>query len=288
MIVILVAIILYAVTIGLLADWIPIPSRSSRVMALCMGFGAVLAHGVYHIQVAWMMGGRADMHFFAALSLISLGMAFLTLLYGDRQRVAALGIVVLPLAASLLVLYHWHGHTPSPYLGWPLLCHAWLALLAYATLSIAALLALMLFVQERSLRRHTVRQWLRVLPPMTELESLLFRTIAIGFVCLTLTLLSGLIFVEDLFAQQLLHKTVLSFLSWLVFGALLLGRWHYGWRGIKAVHLTLLAMMLLVLAYFGSKLVLAQWDMPTRLTSTRPPFGPLASTTVDGDVKSPA
>src|SRR3546814_7955871 len=67
--------------------------------------------------------------------------------------------------------------------------HAWCALLAYATLAVAALLAIMLWLQERALRRRDFHAWLRVLPPLTELEILLFRTITAGFVLLTATLL---------------------------------------------------------------------------------------------------
>jgi ABC-type uncharacterized transport system permease subunit len=85
---------------------------------------------------------------------------------------------------------------------------------------------------------------------------LLFRTIAVGFALLTLTLLTGVLFVENLFAQHLVHKTVLSLLSWLVFGGLLLGRWRRGWRGGIAVRWTLIAMGLLLLAFFGSQFVL--------------------------------
>ena len=106
------------------------------------------------------------------------------------------------------------------------------------------------------MRRRELHRWLRALPPLTELESLLFRTIAVGFVLLTATLLTGVLFVEDLLAQHLIHKTVLSVLSWLAFGALLLGRWRYGWRGATAVRWTLAAMALLLLAFFGSKFVL--------------------------------
>ena len=109
---------------------------------------------------------------------------------------------------------------------------------------------------ERALRRREFRGWLRALPPLTELESLLFRSITVGFVLLTATLLTGLLFVDDLLAQHLVHKTVLSVLSWLAFGALLLGRWQRGWRGATAVRWTLAAMALLVLAFFGSKFVL--------------------------------
>src|SRR3546814_7277957 len=89
----------------------------------------------------------------------------------------------------------------------------------------------MLWLQEGALRRRDFHAWLRVLPPLTELETLLFRTIGVGFVLLTATLLTGVLFVDDLFAQHLVHKTVLSILSWLAFGALLIGRWRWGWRG---------------------------------------------------------
>ncbi|UNK56799.1 cytochrome c biogenesis protein CcsA [Pseudoxanthomonas daejeonensis] len=228
------------------------PSRTWLPPALL----GLLLHGGYHLAVAWQTAGGPDMHFFSALSLVSLGIAAMTTAVGARGRMAALGVFALPLAAALLALYHWRGHAPSPTLDWRVQLHAWLALLAYATLAIAALLAVMLWAQERALRRREFHAWLRALPPLTELEMLLFRTIAVGFILLTLTLLTGVLFVEDFLSQHLVHKTVLSVLSWLVFGGLLLGRWRYGWRGIRAVHWTLTAMALLLLAFFGSKFVM--------------------------------
>jgi ABC-type uncharacterized transport system permease subunit len=183
-------------------------------------------------------------------------MAALTTLYGANGRMAALGVLVFPIAAVVVLAYSARGHVPASPLDWRLQLHAWCALLAYATLGIAAVLALFLWAQERALRRREFKGWLRALPPLTELESLLFRTIGVGFVLLTATLLTGVLFVENLFAQHLVHKTVLSVLSWLAFGALLLGRWRRGWRGAVAVRWTLGAMALLMLAFFGSQFVL--------------------------------
>ena len=65
-----------------------------------------------------------------------------------------------------------------------------------------------------------------------------------------------MLFVENLFAQHLAHKTILSIASWIVFGILLFGRWRWGWRGNRAVRLTLIGMIVLLLAFFGSKFVL--------------------------------
>jgi ABC-type uncharacterized transport system permease subunit len=256
MTIVLIAIALYLLAAALLVGAVASDKLDSRRGWFWPALGAVLLHGAYHLIVAWRTPGGPDMHFFAALSLVALGMAAMTLAVGAQGRMRGLGVLSFPLAGLLLFAYHAYGHEPSQELGWRLQLHAWMALLAYASLAIAALLALMLWAQERALRRREFHAWLRALPPLTELEELLFRTITVGFILLTATLLTGMLFVENLFAQHLIHKTVLSVLSWLAFGALLLGRWRYGWRGGKAVRWTLAAMGLLLLAFFGSKFVL--------------------------------
>lgn len=252
--IVLIAIALYLSAAGLLVRNVRVESTRGRLW-LGAAIGATALHGSAHL-LAWRGAGGADLHFFAALSLVALGMAALTMLVGARGRMAALGVIVFPLAAASLLAYAGSGHHVPEGLGWRLQLHAWSALLAYATLAVAALLAMLLWIQERALRRREFHRWLRALPPLTELEALLFRTIAVGFALLTATLLTGALFVENLLAQHLVHKTVLSVLSWLAFGALLLGRWRRGWRGTTAVRWTLGAMMLLVLAFFGSKFVL--------------------------------
>ncbi len=221
-----------------------------------VGSLAILTHLVLH-ALAWREAGGADLRFFAALSLVALGMALLTTAVAWRRRFDALGRTVYPLAALCAALYGFAGPGRAAPLDWPLQLHALLALLAYATLSLAAILALMLWVQDGALRQRRLDSpLLRQLPPLTELEALLFRSIGAGFVLLSAALLIGMVFVDDLFAQHLAHKTVLSVLSWLVFGALLLGRLRHGWRGRRAAKLTLGAMILLLLAFFGSKFVL--------------------------------
>ena len=88
------------------------------------------------------------------------------------------------------------------------------------------------------------------------METLLFQLLAIGLFLLSLGLISGFMFVQDLFAQHLVHKTVLSVLAWLVFAVLLWGRRYRGWRGRTAVRYTLAGFVLLMLAFFGSAVVL--------------------------------
>jgi ABC-type uncharacterized transport system permease subunit len=88
------------------------------------------------------------------------------------------------------------------------------------------------------------------------METLLFQLIGVGFVLLSMALVTGAIYMENMFAQHLVHKTILSIIAWLVFATLLWGRWRFGWRGRTAIRWTLSGFALLALAYLGSKLVL--------------------------------
>ena len=252
---VLIAALAYIIATGALVATLRRGSRPATWPWMAPALFAITLHTTAHAMM-WRGAAGADLHFFATLSLVGLGMAALTTIVGAAGRMAALGVVVFPIAALVALAYGRIGASTAQALDWRVQLHAWSALLAYATLAVAALLALMSWVQERALRRHQLRAWMRALPPLVELETLTFRTIAVGFALLTAALLTGVLFVEDLLSQRLLHKTVLSALSWLTFGALLLGRWRRGWRGEIALRWTLAAMGLLILAFFGSKFVI--------------------------------
>jgi len=136
--------------------------------------------------------------------------------------------------------------------------HLLIAIVAYSLFTIAALHVALMVLLERHLHGGDLPVMLQKLPPLLTMESLLFRIIAAGFALLTLTLASGIFFSEELFGRPLRfdHKTVFSILSWIVFAALLGGRWFYGWRGRIAVRWTMTGFAMLVLAYIGSKFVL--------------------------------
>lgn len=250
----LLAIVLYLAAAAGLARPLLGGGQPLNRSALGLAGGAVIIHAGILLG---MHRGALDLHFFAAMSLIGCVVSALTLVVNMTRPVAALGVIVFPLSAALLAVDSYLAPTTAPLaLDWQIKLHVTVALLAYSVLSIAAVLAILLAVQERALRHRQVGTWLRALPPLTLTEVLLFRLIGAGFVLLTLTLVTGALFVGNLFGQHLVHKTVLSIIAWLVFGALLFGRWRYGWRGRSAVNLTLAGMALLVLAFLGTKAVL--------------------------------
>jgi ABC-type uncharacterized transport system permease subunit len=159
--------------------------------------------------------------------------------------------VLLPLAFPSL---HPLANTQMP----AFKAHLLIALLAYSLFTIAALHALLMDLVERRLH-HAARPTLFAnLPPLLTMETLLFRVLWTGFVLLTLTLVTGIVFSEEVFgkAMTLSHKTLFGFISWGIFAALLSGRVFYGWRGRVAVRWTLAGFVALLLAYVGSRFVL--------------------------------
>lgn len=136
--------------------------------------------------------------------------------------------------------------------------HLLVAMAAYSLLTIASLHVLLMTLIERRLHEGVLPAGLRGLPPLLTMEKLLFQIIWAGFILLTLTIASGVIFSEELFgkAARFNHKTVFGVLSWIIFAALLSGRHFRGWRGRVAVRWTLAGFLMLVLAYVGSKFVL--------------------------------
>jgi ABC-type uncharacterized transport system permease subunit len=140
--------------------------------------------------------------------------------------------------------------------------HTAMAMLAYSLFTMAALHALLMTVLERQLHGRagagSLAGPLAGLPPLLSMERLLFRLIAVGFLLLTFTLATGIAYSETLFgrAMKLDHKTLFAVISWLIFAALLAGRYFYGWRGKVALRWTLAGFLTLLLAYVGSRFVL--------------------------------
>lgn len=214
---------------------------------------AVLLHGPLHTHVLVVSLG-------AAFSLFAWQAALLLWLFSLRQPIIVLGLVVYPVACVCLLLGQWLpvGDEVRDRLDWALQVHILLSLVAYGVLTLGAVQAGVLAIQHRRLHNQKPRGRAIGLPPLQTMEHLLFRLIGAGFFLLSLAILSGGFFVDNLFTQHLAHKTILSIVAWLFFAVLLWGRWRHGWRGRMALRWTLAGYMILILAYFGSKMVLEQ------------------------------
>jgi ABC-type uncharacterized transport system permease subunit len=254
------AISLYLITAFLLARRLikgAAAVDSNKLAYIALGSGAVILHanGLYHHIF---LPAGINLGFFNAISLIAMLVAAVVLLSSLRQPIENLGIVVLPIAAVAILMDNVFvsHHILSKRLADEIEVHIILSVLAYSLLSLAAVQAVLIAIQDRRLRHKHPGGILRALPPLQVMENLLFQIITLGFFLLSMALVTGFIYLEDIFAQHLVHKTVLSFIAWVIFAILLWGRWHAGWRGRTAIRWTITGFIVLLLAYFGSKLVL--------------------------------
>lgn len=247
----------------MICAWLP----SNRVAQISVG-----------TATGWLLHGAVlSMNIFAADAL-RLGFAFMlsatlwisVATYWLENRnfpLDGLRVLVLPSAAvaSILPLLFPGQIVPMAEKTMAFSWHIAIAILAYSTLTIAAFHAILMAVQESRLHQHRLSSQkfflgaaIDRLPALLTMEKLLFRLIGFGFALLSLTVLSGIVFSEELFGKAFKwdHKTVFTLLSWALFGILLVGHKWRGWRGRMALRFTLTGFTTLLLAYVGSRFVM--------------------------------
>lgn len=231
---------------------LPVLEKSAILLALAL-HGVLLYHSIFQPDGLKLGVGNA----ISAIAWLTVAVYWLASM---RNNLEGLQGFVLPFAAISLVAPLFlpatqtllHSELPI------FKIHLHIAILAYSLFTIAAMHALLMALVERHLHSRTLSPLLQRLPPLLTMEHLLFRILWGGFILLTLTLFSGMLFSEELFgkALQLSHKTVFALISWCIYATLLGGRLRYGWRGRTAIRWTLSGFVALLLAYIGSKFVL--------------------------------
>jgi len=179
-------------------------------LALGLAAVAVVLHGIGLWRALWSPAG-IDLSLFNAASLLGWLTALTLIAAAVRQPLHSLGLIVYPFALLTLLLAQTLGVPTATMVpvGAPVDIHVIASVAAYAVLGLASAQALLLAWQESALRRRRAGPVLGFLPPLQGMESLLFHLVAIGFVLLSAALISGWLFVDNLFAQDLVHKTVI-------------------------------------------------------------------------------
>lgn len=189
-----------------------------------------------------------------SLSLAGWLSALLLLISSLSKPVEVLGMFIFPFAMLSLWLPAW---LPPPHpIDFGIGIHVLISLTAYTLLGLAAAQALLILIQEKRLKQKQWHGLLGSLPPLIDMERTHVEWLVVGFFMLSLALVTGAVYVDNLLAQHLAHKTLFTLLSWLLVAILLLGRWRFGWRGQRAAKLSLMGYGLLVIGFAGSQFVL--------------------------------
>ncbi|MFI4891725.1 MAG: inner membrane protein YpjD [Steroidobacterales bacterium] len=251
------AIILFAIYAA--GAWVMLRSVSNRRLepyAAVLTLAAIIAHSEAIVRMM-RAAGAFSIGLLEAISLLAWALAVLAVILAFEKQTRVLASILLASAGvGSLATSTSPSFDQAAAPGWEMTAHILLSMGAAALLFAAAVTAILSIVLDHRLRSRRLVDLPRLLPPLDLLEKAMFRLIGTGLVLLTLSLFTGFVFVTNLFAQHLIHKTVLSLIAWAVFAVLLVGRIRYGWRGRSAVIGTLAGFVILSLAYFGSKFVL--------------------------------
>ncbi|MBB3045854.1 ABC-type uncharacterized transport system permease subunit [Litorivivens lipolytica] len=251
----LLAIAFYTIATVLL--WQEIRQGHARYkLALVLGIVATFCHGTASFLGMFTPRGM-NISLTEMSLLISWFVVVITLISGMLRPLLNILVMIFPFTAVILVITLFTEAEPR-LIAQPggMMFHIALSVLSYSVLTMAALQAIVLAIQEYRLKHHQLRGILKALPPLVTMEAMLFELVLIGFILLTLSIGSGFFYVDDLFTQHLVHKTAFSIMAWGCFGILLIGRHQLGWRSRTAIRWTLAAFALLLLGYVGSKFVL--------------------------------
>lgn len=250
-----VALISYAVAALLQYSRLASPAPKTTIAPKFFGSIAVLLHAGLLYQSTTIFSANG-LSFLYLLSLVVWSLCALAWLVSFYKPLQNLTVLIFPLAIPTILLSLLITPSTNPganaSLGQTL--HLILAVLTFAVVCLAALQAILLQMQDRLLHRYQHENpFLKKLPPLQTMERWLFQTILLGFVLLTIMLVSSFYLFTNIFQAPLLQKMILTLVAWGIFALLLLGRHCFGWRGRKAVYYTLAGFVLLIVIYFGSE-----------------------------------
>ncbi|MGR3914512.1 MAG: cytochrome c biogenesis protein CcsA [Gammaproteobacteria bacterium] len=248
----------YAAAAGLLWWRAGSARMGGAVVLRVLTAAAVCLHGLELYRAAY-AGGAVNLALGNAVSLVAWMTVALFLAASLAKEILNLGLVVLPSGLAGFIT------------GWLLPGerfllesfpagigrHLLIALPAYGVLSIAFAQALILWLQERQLRKPNPGGFFPQLPALETMESNLFYLTLLGFVLLSADLVTGMLNTRQNHGRLLLfnHHIIFALGAWAGFGGLLLGRKIFGWRGRTTAGWTMTAFAVLALAYFGTRFV---------------------------------
>lgn len=250
------AITAYLISLGLIIPSLLRKNSAYRRLALISAVAALVCHAIALQQRIFDVSTGQNLSLLNIGAIVSLIICTVMTIVASRNRGWFLTPIVYTFAMiNLAFASFMPGEFITHLEAMPgLLVHIGLALFSYATLIIAALYALQLACLDYLLKNKKLT-FSADMPPLMSIERKMFHITQIGVVLLTLTLCTGLLYMDNLFSKENVHKAVLSIMAWFIYIVLLWGHYHEGWRGRRVVWFSFAGAFLLTLAYFGSRLI---------------------------------
>ncbi|MBI3664738.1 MAG: cytochrome c biogenesis protein CcsA [Acidobacteria bacterium] len=237
-----VALALYS--LGLWHALLTVIRRRQRLLGVALASFCVAAvfQLVSIVEEGFALGRFPVANIHQSASVVGLLITLLFLAVYWRYKYESLAVFIFPIV-FVCTLIASLGHPVEPWSS-PVLRSSWLfvhvvlALLGYAALFVTCVAAVMYLIQERELKSRKPRAFYYRLPPLGALDDLAYKTLAIGFVLITLGLITGSFWALVEWGTRWVvdPKIILAFVTWGIYLLMIFTRWTIGWRGRKAAY----------------------------------------------------
>ncbi len=139
-----------------------------------------------------------------------------------------------------------------------LIAHVLTCFVGYAAFGVAFGVSIM-YLLKRMEKSDTDSGFLKLIPGSAILDELTYQMIAIGFILLTLGIITGAVWAYSAWGRYWGWdpKETWSLITWFVYAALLHSRMIRGWRGKKLAILSLIGFACVIFTYLGVNLILS-------------------------------
>ncbi|MCP9268310.1 inner membrane protein YpjD [Xenorhabdus sp. XENO-1] len=252
----IIALLAYLISLTLIVPGLLRQQNSYQKLALLFSIMALINHAIALKYQIFHVSSGQNLTLLNLGSIVSLLMSTIMTVVAFRGRAWFLQPIVYSFAMINLMLA---SMVPGAFIthledSIELFIHIGLALLGYATLLIAALYALQLGWLDHLLKKKKF-SFSSGMPPLMTIERKMFHITQVGVILLTLTLCTGIMYMDNIFGKENIHKSVLSIIAWFVYVTLLWGHYHEGWRGKRVIWFNLIGAFILTLAFFGGRLL---------------------------------
>lgn len=227
---------------------------SKRLVMAVLSLGVIM-HLILSVQYSGLLATHGPNFSLSSMTILIGAIVTLLFLIGCSQLpILRLGLIILPVnIVCLSFALAWQSKplyltTQST----AMIAHILIAILTYSLISLATIQVILYAYQEKQLKARKEPSLLLALPPLQTMEALFFKLLTAGFIMLSLTLVTGVMFSQQFFS----HHIVLTGAAWCLFAYLLYRHYQHGLRGSQALKLTIVGFILIQLGYFGTKLVL--------------------------------
>ena len=250
-------------TLGLLGSLVGfLTKRKSALNAATAAVGAGFLLHTAFLAVVWAAHGRFPVTTLTgAFSFFSWAITLSFFVVYFRYHIKVLGAFLLPLVTAFLLLASliWVDHKPLPaeLQSYWVYIHAPIAFFAYAAFFVTFIAAVMYLLQAHELKTKRMSLLFYRLPSLGVCEDLFSKSLNIGLVLMTLTIITGAFWADDKWGRfwGWDPKECMSLTTWLIYFALFHLRWANGWRGRRSAYLSIIGFIVVLFSFLGGQYI---------------------------------